>query len=113
MKQFTVVVCSLLMVLLAGALVAAEEYKIGYVDLQRALNESSAGKQAKEKFTAEVKRAESDILRRKDEVEKLGASLENRAPCSRMKRGQTRKNSSSRCRRTMSARLKTLRMSCK
>jgi outer membrane protein len=79
MKQFTVVVCSLLMVLLAGTLVAAEEYKIGYVDLQRALNESSAGKQAKEKFTAEVKRAESDILRRKDEVEKLGASLEKQS----------------------------------
>jgi outer membrane protein len=71
MKQFTVVACSLLIVLLAGAMGAAEEYKIGYVDLQRALNESSAGKQAKEKFTAEVKRAESDILRRKDEVEKL------------------------------------------
>jgi len=79
MKQFTVVVCSLLMVLLAGAVVAAEEYKIGYVDLQRALNESSAGKQAKEKFTAEVKRAESDILRRKEEVERLGASLEKQS----------------------------------
>jgi Skp family chaperone for outer membrane proteins len=47
MKQFRVIVCSLLMVLLAGAMVAAEEYKFGYVDLQRALNESSAGKQAK------------------------------------------------------------------
>ena len=79
MKQFMVVVCSLLMVLMAVVMVSAEEYKIGYVDLQRALNESSAGKQAKEKFTAEVKRAESDILRRKEEVERLGASLEKQS----------------------------------
>jgi outer membrane protein len=79
MKQFKVVVGSVLMVLLAGSIVLAEEYKIGFVDLQRALNESSAGKQAKEKFTAEVKRAESDIMRRKEEVEKLGASLEKQS----------------------------------
>jgi len=79
MKKLKVGVWSFIMVLLAVSVVAAEEYKIGYVDLQRALNESSAGKQAKEKFTAEVKRAESDILRKKEEVEKLGASLEKQS----------------------------------
>jgi len=79
MKKLKLGVWSFIMVLLAVSVVAAEEYKIGYVDLQRALNESSAGKQAKEKFTAEVKRAESDILRKKEEVEKLGASLEKQS----------------------------------
>jgi outer membrane protein len=79
MKQFTVVVGSLLFALLASSIVSAEEYKIGFVDLQRALNESSTGKQAKEKFTAEVKKVEADIMRKKEEVEKLGASLEKQS----------------------------------
>ncbi len=79
MKKITLLAGSLIMTMLFCSGVFAEEYKIGYVDLQRALNESSAGKQAKEKFTAEVKKAETEILRRKEEVEKLGASLEKQS----------------------------------
>ncbi len=79
MKTGNVVVWAVSIILLAGAAAVAQEFKIGYVDLQRALNESTAGKQAKEKFTAEVKRAESEILRKKEEVERLGASLEKQS----------------------------------
>jgi outer membrane protein len=79
MKQCRIAVLVVIVMLLAGAAAMAEELKIGYVDLQRALNESTAGKQAKEKFTAEVKRAESEILRKKEEVERLGASLEKQS----------------------------------
>jgi outer membrane protein len=76
MKKVMVVLATLVIsaFLLSGA--HAADMKIGYVDLQKALNESTAGKKAKEKFTAEVKRAESEITRKKEELERLGASLE-------------------------------------
>jgi len=59
--------------------VAAQEVpKIGYVDLQRALNECEAGKVAKEKFKKEVEKAEQSLERRKSEVEKLKEELEKK-----------------------------------
>ena len=56
----------------------AEDIKLGYVDLQRALNDSSAGKAAKEKFKSEVSRAEQVLEKRKNEVEKLKDELEKK-----------------------------------
>jgi len=56
----------------------AQELKIGYVDLQRALNDSEAGKRAKESFKAEVERMEQSLERRKNEVEKLKDELEKK-----------------------------------
>jgi outer membrane protein len=69
--------------LLAGLLCSptiaqAEDLKIGYVDLQKALNESEAGKKAKETFKAEVNRMEQSLERRKNEVEKLKDELEKK-----------------------------------
>ena len=69
--------------LLAGflwnpALVQAEDIKIGYVDLQKALNDSEAGKKAKESFKSEVDRMEQSLERRKNEVEKLKDELEKK-----------------------------------
>ena len=55
----------------------AEEIKLGYVDLQKALNDSEAGKSAKEKFKGEVDKAEQSLERRKSEVEKLLSVLQN------------------------------------
>jgi outer membrane protein len=60
------------------ASVYAEEIKLGYVDLQRALNDSEAGKSAKEKFKAEVDKAEQSLEKRKTEVEKLKDELEKK-----------------------------------
>jgi outer membrane protein len=56
----------------------AEDIKIGYVDLQKALNESEAGKKAKETFKAEVNRMESSLEKRKQELEKLKDELEKK-----------------------------------
>jgi len=56
----------------------ADEIKLGYVDLQRALNDSEAGKSAKEKFKAEVDKAEQSLEKRKSEVEKLKEELEKK-----------------------------------
>lgn len=69
--------------LLAGMLCSpavaySEDLKIGYVDLQRALNESEAGKKAKDVFKAEVGRMEQSLERRKTEVEKLKDELEKK-----------------------------------
>src|SRR5215813_3444019 len=57
---------------------AAQDLKIGYVDLQRALNESQAGKSAKERFQGEVSRAEQSLEKRKGELEKLKDELEKK-----------------------------------
>lgn len=65
--------------LLCSPLIAqAEDLKIGYVDLQKALNESEAGKKAKDVFKAEVDRMEQSLERRKKEVEKLKDELEKK-----------------------------------
>src|SRR5262245_36641999 len=64
--------------LLAPLTVCAEEIKLGYVDLQRALNDSEAGKTAKEKFKGEVDKAEQSLEKRKNEVEKLKEELEKK-----------------------------------
>lgn len=69
----------LLSLLFVPALAFAQNsLKIGYVDLQRALNESEAGKKAKEDFKAELGRMEQRLESRKKEVEKLKAELEKK-----------------------------------
>src|SRR6185369_11536277 len=50
----TLALALLLMPLLALPARAAAQLKIGYVDLQRALNESEAGKKAKDRFKVQV-----------------------------------------------------------
>jgi outer membrane protein len=76
MKKATVVLAALVITACTLASAGAADLKIGYVDLQKALNESTVGKKAKEKFTVEVKNAESEITRKKEELERLGGSLE-------------------------------------
>ncbi len=62
-----------------GALAQQENHlKIGYVDLQRALNNSKAGERARERFKAEVEKMEARLQKRKKEVEKLKEELEKK-----------------------------------
>jgi len=68
----------LFLVLCGPATSWAQELKLGYVDLQRALNDSEAGKKAKESFKAEVDRMEQSLEKRKNEVEKLKDELEKK-----------------------------------
>jgi outer membrane protein len=53
--------------------------KIGYVDLQRALNESEAGKKAREDFKGQVDKAQAGLKKQKEEVEALREQLEKKA----------------------------------
>lgn len=69
-----------LLLLLAAPAWAQEKAKIGYIDLQRAISESQAGKKAKERFEAEVKKAEADLLKERQEVERLKSDFDKRNP---------------------------------
>ena len=58
---------------------AAEKLKIGYVDLQEALNTSEAGKKAKEMMKSDVDVLQKDIDKKKAELDKMSAELEKQA----------------------------------
>jgi outer membrane protein len=60
---------------LRGAL-AAESVKLGYVDLQKVLNLSVAGKAAKEQLSEKVKKYQEEINKKQDELKKLKDVLE-------------------------------------
>jgi outer membrane protein len=72
-----VLVATLLAILCVPSLAAAD-VKIGYVDLQRALNESAAGKKAKDDFRGQVERLESQLKGKKEELDKLKSDLETK-----------------------------------
>jgi outer membrane protein len=59
--------------------VLAAEVKLGYVDLQKALNLSESGKAAKEKIQKKVKDHEGAIDSRQKELKKLKDELEKQA----------------------------------
>lgn len=61
----------------AGTASAAPELRIAYVDLQKALAESKAGKKAQKSYEQEVKQAQAKIDKKKDEFEKLRASFQS------------------------------------
>lgn len=58
---------------------ASAQLKIGYVDLQRALNESDAGKAAKDRFKQQVDRLQVDLKKKKDQLDSLKEQLEKKA----------------------------------
>ena len=60
----------------AGTAAAAPDFKIGYVDIQRALAASSAGKEAQKKYEEEVKRLQGKLDIKKNEFEKLQQSYQ-------------------------------------
>jgi outer membrane protein len=59
---------------------AQERIKIGFIDIQRAITESAAGKKAKARFDAQVKKAESDLLKEKQELERLKSDFDKKGP---------------------------------
>ena len=56
--------------------IAAEGAKIGYVDLQKVLNLSKAGKAAKDQLAEKVKRYQDEINKKQEDLKKLKDSLE-------------------------------------
>lgn len=64
---------------LAVSVCSAADLKIAYVDIQKAVGESAAGKSAGEKFKGDVKKAEDSLMKEKNSVEKLGETLEKQS----------------------------------
>jgi len=64
---------------LSTTAVAAAELKLGVVDLQRALNESKAGRRAKEQFKVEFERLQESLKSEKDELDRLKNELEKKS----------------------------------
>jgi len=67
-----------LLLLLAAPVWGQEKMKIGFVDLEKAIRTSKAGKNAKAKFQAQVKRVEANLLKEKDRIEKFRADAEKK-----------------------------------
>jgi outer membrane protein len=61
---------------IAATPVFAAEVKLGYIDMQRALNASEAGKEAKEQLAARVKKYQDEINTKQEEIKKLKDDLE-------------------------------------
>ncbi len=57
---------------------AAELLKIGYVDMQRALNQCEAGQDAKKTISGDVEKMQKNFMARQKELEKLKEDLEKR-----------------------------------
>jgi outer membrane protein len=60
----------------AAAPAFAAEAKLGYIDMQRALNTSEAGKEAKEQLAARVKKYQDEINTKQEDIKKLKDELE-------------------------------------
>jgi len=58
--------------------VFAAEIKIAYVNLQKALNESQPGKDAKEDMGGEVKRRQDEVNLRQEELKKLKEEIDKK-----------------------------------
>ena len=76
--KYTLVVISLMLFSTFAA--AQDRVKIGFIDVQRAISESQAGKRARDKFQAQVKKAETDLLRGKTELERLKSEFDKKSP---------------------------------
>ncbi len=75
MKRIIVALIALLML----AAPAFAETKIGYVDLQKALNLSKAGVKAKSEIAAQVKKYEDEFKIKQESLQKLKTDLEKQA----------------------------------
>jgi outer membrane protein len=76
-RYFIVALC---LFFTAGIGLAQDRIKIGFVDIQRAITESNSGKRAKERFQAQVKKAEADLLKEKSELERPKSDLDKKGP---------------------------------
>ena len=90
MKKFVLAV--LLTSCIAAGTAFAADTKIGYIDMQRAINTSESGKEAKEqlatrlkKYQDEINVRQDDLKRLKDDLEKQGMLLSESARASKEK----------------------------
>ena len=59
---------------------AQDRMKIGFIDVRRVVAESAAGKRAGERLQTQVKKAEADTLKERQELERLRTDIEKKGP---------------------------------
>ena len=59
---------------------AQDKIKIGYIDIQRVVGESQAGKRARDRFQAQLKKAEADLMKERQDIDRLRSDLEKKGP---------------------------------
>ena len=64
----------------ASIATAQERVRIGFVDIQRVIAESQAGKRAKDRFQAQIKKAEADVTKERQDLERIRADLDKKGP---------------------------------
>jgi outer membrane protein len=79
MKKYLVFLFICLGLIASPVLAAQAAPKIGYIDLQKALNMSAAGKAAKEKIKEKVQSYDAEVKSRQEELKKLKEDLEKQA----------------------------------
>ena len=75
-KGKVTVLCGALILSAFGGVAHAVEMKIGYVDIQKAMNESEAGKEAKVVMESEYMKFQNEIARRQEELQALQDTLQ-------------------------------------
>jgi outer membrane protein len=76
MKRSPIISLFILFIILSPHLGFGASLKIGFVDLQRALNESEAGKKAKKEFQEKVNKLQKKLARMQGEIKRLQNELE-------------------------------------
>lgn len=71
MKSISIIICAFVALMAFARPAASAEIKIGYANLQRALNECTAGVKAKESLKEEAKKLEDELNVKQEELKKL------------------------------------------
>ena len=74
MKRF--ILAAVLTVCVTAVTAFAADTKIGYIDMQRAINTSESGKEAKEQLAARLKKYQDEINLRQDDLKRMKEELE-------------------------------------
>ena len=61
-----------------GSLTSAAEVKLGFIDMQKAIQATAAGKKAKESLDGEYQKRKGSLDKRKADIEKMGQDLEKK-----------------------------------
>lgn len=79
MKRFILFFVMAATLAMAALPAAGADFKIGAVDLQRALNESSSGKKAKDQFKGEFEKMQDGLKREKEQLDHLKDDLDKKS----------------------------------
>ena len=76
MKKIFIISSTVVLAMALATGICAAESKIGYLDIQKALGQSDAGKAAKEQLTSRFKKYQDEINSKQEELKKLKDELE-------------------------------------